>query len=168
MIENKWLGRRGSNPFRCFTPCYFSLSRHLTFISSYVGGLGLLTDAQVAAVANALNGQTITDTLVYLWSSGSSGYVTPYQNTVDDSPKGNGDQGHHFAAFFEYGYLHLNAPGGGGATVFEWLEALVGGGPANDGDINLGMVAFQIGADLATGKIKTSAVGQRIENLCAH
>lgn len=54
------------------------------------------------------------------------GYGVGYQNTRDDSPDGNGDQGHHFAAFFELGYLYPNAPGGFLAEAFEWGEALLG------------------------------------------
>src|SRR5207302_1701058 len=35
-------------------------------------------------------------TAVTFWSSGPSGFAKPFQNTADDSPNGNGDQGHHF------------------------------------------------------------------------
>ena len=104
---------------------------------------------------------------VLFWSSGPSGYSAGFQNTVDDSPSGNGDQGHHFAAFFEYGYLHPNAPGGVIATIFEEFEAGFGiKGPINEGDINLGIVAFKIGADLSNQTINRSDVAKKIQELC--
>ena len=81
----------------------------------------------------------------------------------------NGDQGHHFAAFFEYGYEHPDlgvffAPG-----AFEGLEAWLKDQKLNMGDVALGMAAAQVGADLKTGVIHIGDVTSAILNeICKH
>jgi RHS repeat-associated protein len=68
-----------------------------------------LVPRQFATLAGGLLYYSGSPQTVFLWSSGPSGYAASYQNTTPDSTAGNGDQGHHFAAFFEFGFLHPNA-----------------------------------------------------------
>jgi len=110
---------------------------------------------------------------VTLWSSGPSGFAKPFQNTTDDSSNGNGDQGHHFAAFFEFGYQYGGAVGGVATDIFELTESFIGmlkgqGFSLNGGDIALGLVAAQIGSDLKAGKISREGVSSEIQRLCNH
>ena len=153
------------NPCDALADFADGLADAVTTINQFVEDFGVLVPDQFASKAGLLY---YNSNPVYLWSSGPSGYSAAFQNTVNDSANGNGDQGHHFAAFFEFGYLHPNEPGGAIATAFEWAEAGFGvKGPVNQGDINLGTAAFNIGASLKNGTIKPSDIGQKIGELCA-
>jgi hypothetical protein len=81
----------------------------------------------------------------------------------------NGDQGHHFAAFFELGYEYSVAglsPGSLAAFVLEYVQGL-DSGVMNVGDVNLGEAAAQIGAQLASKQISMSQVAGKIQGLCS-
>jgi hypothetical protein len=133
------------------------------FISSF----GALIPRQAASsVLKYWNTSAVT-----LWSSGPSGFAKPFQNTIDDSPNGNGDQGHHFAAFFEFGYQYGGAIGGVAADVFELTEAFVNalkgqGFNLNGGDITLGLVAAQLGSNLKAGTMTRGGISSEIQRLC--
>ena len=111
---------------------------------------------------------------VFLYAGGSNGFAAQYQNTIPDAGAGspnNGDQGHHFAAFFQIGFAYGAGFGDALARIFEggemFFNNLAGSvGPLNSGDIALGMAAVQIGADLASGRISTSGAAGRIRSLC--
>jgi RHS repeat-associated protein len=110
---------------------------------------------------------------VLLWSAGPSGFAKAFQNSTDDSPKGNSDQGHHFAAFFEFGYQYGGDIGGVATNIFELTESFIAsmkgqGFNLNSGDMVLGMVAAQIGSDLRSGKITRDQVSSEIRRLCNH
>ncbi len=60
--------------------------------------LGNSSAAQFVNDFNNLNPNAV-GTPVYLYNGGNNGWQVQFQNTVDDSANGNGDQGHHFAAF---------------------------------------------------------------------
>jgi hypothetical protein len=99
-----------------------------------------------------------------------SGYQTKYQNTLPDNPitGWNGDQGHHFAAFFQFGYKYGAAAGSVTAFATEWWQGLESG-VLNAGDVALGEAAAQIGANLKAGKISMSDVASIIQStLCLH
>jgi hypothetical protein len=109
-----------------------------------------------------------TNSPVFLNTGPASGYLAVYQNTTPDNPVtgANGDQGHHFAAFFEFGY-HFGALAGTGASAaFELFEAAFGtlNGTLNMGDIQLGITASALGADLKAGRISADQVGLAIQD----
>jgi hypothetical protein len=101
----------------------------------------------------------------------ASGYLSQYQNTLPDNPTTgwNGDQGHHFAAFFELGYEYSVAglsPGSLAAFALEYIQGM-DSGVMNVGDVNLGEAAAQIGAALASKQISLSQVAGKIQGLCS-
>ncbi len=105
---------------------------------------------------------------VFLNSGEPGGFQDPLQNTINDDPKAgqNGDQGHHFAAFFQFGYLYgSGALGAAAAYAYEFGQGLANGG-TNYGDIKLGVLASQIGADLRNKILYAGEVGDRIRALC--
>ena len=102
----------------------------------------------------------------------ASGFRGDYQNTLPDGRRGNpswnGDQAHHFAAFFQFGYRHRATAGENASSILEYFQGL-DSGVMNLGDVRLGNVAAQTGADLRAGLIGREDVGQRIsETLCNH
>lgn len=106
---------------------------------------------------------------VFLNTGRASGFSAPFQNTVPDNPRTgwNGDQGHHFAAFFEYGYLNPRI-GVSVAVLYEYLQAGFGlYAPINQGDINVGIVAAELGAALKNGSDPNS-VADAIAALCKY
>ena len=100
----------------------------------------------------------------------ASGYQRDYQNSTPDNPATgwNGDQGHHFAAFFEFGYLYGNAAGNNMASLYEQVQGLRDGG-TNQGDVELGKVAASLGAGLKSGSYDPGQIGEMIRGLlCKH
>jgi RHS repeat-associated protein len=90
-----------------------------------------------------------------------SGFGAQYQDFDPMYP----DQAHHFAAFFELGFF-AGAPAGAAAAY-----RLDGINPSkfNAGDVQLGIYASQLGADLKAGTIKASQIGNAIrQTLCQH
>jgi hypothetical protein len=92
----------------------------------------------------------------------ASGYSAAFQNSPPDNPQTNGDQGHHFAAFFEYGYLHSAGNGAAAAITLEGIQALFGLKSVNTGDINLGIAAALLGESVRNGTLDRAAVGSVI------
>jgi hypothetical protein len=87
-----------------------------------------------------------------------SGFQTQFQDQIP-----NADQAHHFAAFFQLGFVYGAGTGALAATWWERLEGTAG----NVGDINLGTVAARMGAYLASGVLPVNQVADTIrENLC--
>jgi hypothetical protein len=103
---------------------------------------------------------------VYLYNGGNNGWQSQFQNTVDDSANGNGDQGHHFAAFLQLGYEFDVGTASTAAFVLEYLEAWSNGGPVNQGDITLGIAAAQLGASLRSGTTTVAGALNRIQGMC--
>jgi hypothetical protein len=87
-----------------------------------------------------------------------SGFRSQYQDQIP-----NADQAHHFAAFFQLGFVN-------GADIGSWLAKVYEQGertPDNSGDINLGRVAAQMGAAVAAGDLDPSDLASAILNtLC--
>lgn len=109
-----------------------------------------------------LNGNTLV-----LYNGGDNGFLGAYQNTVNDSPQGNGDQAHHFAGFLLLGYNTASSGVAGlGAIVWEQLEAAANGGPVNAGDVALGIQAAMIGAGLRNGTTSVSGAVKQVQGLC--
>ncbi len=94
-----------------------------------------------------------------------SGYLPQFQNTLDDQPGWNGDQGHHFAAFFDLGYFS-GRTARLVAVIYERGQAAARETAVNQGDIDLGIQAAQIGLELGSGTIGVGDVAGRIQNLC--
>ena len=142
----------------------------------FVNDFGVLTPKGGSSVA----GIAWNSNPVYLNLPGeSSGYQTQFQNTVPDNPTTgwNGDQGHHFAAFFEFGFKYGNLLGGtlgsaaGAVTAFalEYFQGPTEGNVLNQGDINLGVAAAELGSALASGNASMSDIPSAIQNLlCSH
>jgi hypothetical protein len=112
-----------------------------------------------------------TSSPVILNTGQASGYQAEYQNTLPDHPElgpvlGNGDQGHHFAAYLEFGFQYGGAAGDIGSYLGELLQS-VGSGNLNQGDILLGRVAANIGAALKNGLSPIDSILD-ISSLCKH
>jgi hypothetical protein len=146
-----------------FTGTVATISRST---SDFIQSFGVLIP-QTAAGSSA--GIPWNSKAVLLNTGQSSGFDPLYQNSPDDTPGWNGDQGHHFAAFLAYGYLHSSTAeiAAIGYEIAQGLFSWSSG--TNFGDIMLGVAAAQMGADLASGKIKPSDLPSLINNeLCKH
>jgi hypothetical protein len=110
---------------------------------------------------------------VFLNTGQASGYLQQYQNTFADHPElgdilGNGDQGHHFIAFLEYGFLHGGTIANLVAYLYEVGQAAGNGGQLNQGDIRLGQIAASIGAGLRNGTLAPGDIILDVSALCKH
>jgi hypothetical protein len=136
----------------------------------FVASFGILTPRDVASRVGAGAGVTSSSSPVFLNSGQASGYKTGYQNTTPDnaSTGWNGDQGHHFAAFFQLGYQLGGTAGSVTSAVFELLQAtLTTNSGLNMGDVQLGIDAALMGAGLKAGTISTADLaGQIRQTLC--
>jgi hypothetical protein len=112
--------------------------------SEMIESFGVLTPMQFASRIGAVASNSQA---VFLNTGQASGYAPAYQNSTPDGgygdPSWNGDQGHHFAAFFQFGYLYGPVAGAAAVDIFEGAEALLNGGPLNQGDVNLGRRPFE-------------------------
>ena len=91
-----------------------------------------------------------------------SGYLPQYRNSDVDV---NGDQGHHFAAFFQIGFRGGIGAASAAAVALEMAEGI--SSPFNYGDVSLALAAGQIGADLSKGYLHPNDLGNRIvHDLC--
>ena len=136
--------------------------------AAFVQAFGVLTPDQLATGVSP--GMSWNTNPVYLNSGQPSGFDPSYQNTLPDNPVTgwNGDQGHHFAAFLQAGYLYGFGTASSQAWALEYWEGL-NSGIMNLGDVNLGEAAAQIGAGLAAGTIKPGDVAGIINNtICQH
>ncbi len=129
---------------------------------SLVAAFGALTPTQpatqFAGIASMAKAASLNPTGV------PSGYLAPYQNVPASDTS---DQGHHFAAFFQYGYLAGAVTGTAAATQFEVAEAAYHMVQVNTGDINLGIAAVNLGAELRSGQISRFDLANDIRNqLC--
>ena len=131
--------------------------------SAFVQSFGVLIPQ---TTAGALAGIPQNSNSVSLNTGQQSGFVPLYQNTPNDQPGWNGDQGHHFAAFFAYGFLHPSS-GLTAATFYEIGQALGNGSlDVNTGDIVLGALAAELGRELAVGQITPQQVSAMIAPIC--
>ena len=90
----------------------------------------------------------------------ASGFQGQYQDQIQ-----NADQVHHFAAFFQLGFVYGGDVATSTASWWEKLEGTAG----NAGDINLGAAAGLIGSYVASGVLPVADVGTTIrENICRH
>lgn len=130
--------------------------------SGFVQDFGLLTPKQFAST---ITGVGTASPPIYMGTGQPSGYLLQYQNTpASDSS----DQGHHFAAFFQLGFLYGAADASAFAIDFEILEAGFNFQNINFGDISLGIAAAELGAEVKSGAISPGSVGTWIrQNLCA-
>jgi RHS repeat-associated protein len=139
-----------------------SIAPLFTSASNFVEAFGVLTPQVVDVPGVATNSNPVT-----LGVGPSSGFGTQYQDGFGTPAGPNGsDQAHHFAAFFQLGFYY------GASSTLSWaweeLESLEGGGPLNQGDVNLGVAAMEMGADLALGRLNTSDIAAAIRStLCA-
>ena len=89
--------------------------------------LQFVRDFSILTPANKLPGSPGfdgTSNYIRLNQGSGSGYLPIFQNTYNDNgPSGtNGDQGHHFAAFFQLGYYRGELAGAGVSFWFEYFE----------------------------------------------
>jgi hypothetical protein len=135
----------------------------------FVSDFGVLVPKGTAA---SIGLNSYNTAAVALNTGQASGYQSIYQNTIPDnqSTGWNGDQGHHFAAFFEFGYQYGGTAGSITSALYEWAQAAFGGNdPINMGDIQSGISAALIGSGLKSGDIAAGAVGGMIRNsICNH
>jgi hypothetical protein len=108
----------------------------------FVQAFGVLTPQQLAT--GLAPGMSWNTNPVFLNSGQPSGFDSAYQNTLPDNPVTgwNGDQGHHFAAFLQAGYLYGSGTASFQAWALEYWEGL-DSGIMNLGDVNLGEAAAQ-------------------------
>ena len=92
--------------------------------------------------------------------SSPSGFQTQFQDQIP-----NADQVHHFAAFFQLGFVYGGDVATSAASWWEKLEGTAG----NVGDVNLGAAAGRIGSYVASGVLPVGEVASAIrENICNH
>ena len=92
-----------------------------------------------------------------------SGFRVSYQNDESDEPNGwNGDQSHHFAAYFQAGAAHPEASTVSPVpSLYEYGQSFSN---PNIGDINLGYAAQELGQLYGLGAFSAADVGNRIRN----
>lgn len=96
-------------------------------------------------------------------STGESGFQPALQNSYDEPSGWNGDQTHHFAAYFQAGAAHPIA-----STLspvpfgYEVYQHVYENSPMNWGDVSLGYVAQGLGQLSALGIIPNSSLGDTI------
>lgn len=92
----------------------------------------------------------------------ATGFKPEFENSDGDLS----DQVHHFAGFFQLGFLYGATLGAMGASIYERLTA-PSGRPANQGDVNLGKAAAAMGAGTAGFTLLTGGLGNAIRGtLC--
>jgi hypothetical protein len=136
--------------------------------AAFVQSFGVLVP-QISATQ--IGGIPSNTNAVYLNTGQASGYQSIYQNTTPDNPSTgwNGDQGHHFAAFFEFGFQYGGSLGAITSAVYEWAQAFGGSSGLNMGDIQLGITAAEMGAGLKAGTISAANIGNLINaTVCQH
>ena len=90
--------------------------------------------------------------------SSPSGFSSQFQDQIP-----NADQAHHFAAFFQLGFVYGASVSASAASWWEKLEGTAG----NVGDINLGSVASLIGSYVASGVLPVDEVADAVRQaLC--
>src|SRR5260370_41996830 len=82
--------------------------------------------------------------------SSPSGFQSQFQDQIP-----NADQAHHFAAFFQLGFVYGGDVAGSAASWWEKLEGTAG----NTCDINFGKAAGVIGPYFASALLRVSDVG---------
>jgi hypothetical protein len=91
----------------------------------------------------------------------SSTYGSDYRNN-----DGSVDQGHHFAAFFQFGYCYVLGDTEASAAL-EIAQSVMRGQSLNTGDIRLGAAAASLGAKLAVRAISPRDLGRIIrDDIC--
>jgi RHS repeat-associated protein len=159
--------RKAVDPKKGFTECqalvgFANAVGQSATAYQFVRDLGVLAPNTTAAKAGLSYWNTAAVSLYN--HAGDNGFIPGFQNTLPDSTAGNGDQVHHFAAFFEYGFANGAFAGGVMALAFEQVEGW--NSSVNDGDVSLGILASQWGADLKAGKLSPSDIGSKIQGLC--
>ena len=91
-----------------------------------------------------------------------NGYLPEYQDGfgsgANSSQISTADQGHHFAAFFQLGFVYGASVGASSASFLEMLQ----GSASNQGDINLGIVAARIGDYVHRGILSVDQVADAL------
>jgi hypothetical protein len=140
--------------------------------TAFFQSFGVLTPSQFGT---GFSGIASATGYITLNAGQASGFQSQYQNTAPDNPVTgwNGDQGHHFAAFFQLGQEWAPPSSYIGSALFEVGESLVNlvkgqGWDLNDGDIRLGAQAAGLGWAVSKGLIAPKDVGSWIRsNICA-
>jgi RHS repeat-associated protein len=141
----------------------------VNFVSAFqVLTPGAAASALINAFGSASGVQGVNGAInlqpTYVDPSGNVQYyqASGFSSSYKDSIAPNSDQAHHFAAFFQLGF-NLGSTVGNISAYFVELE----NGLTNQGDINLGMAAAALGAQVGSGKLSASQVGNAIRNqLC--
>jgi len=106
-------------------------------------------------LVNLITGGAIassSDAIFYTPHGGRSGFKKEYQDSL--SP-GSG-QVHHFAAYFQFGFIAGALEGEYAARLTDWN---------NIGDINLGVKASELGQAVKMGVVKAVGLSKRIQEL---
>jgi hypothetical protein len=100
----------------------------------------------------------------------TKGLPTGFAPQFVDSQIPNSDQGHHFAAYFQLGYVWTALSGKVLGPVYEFAEGLISGAStSNPGDVNLANAAAGLGWELRTGALAPADVSAQIrQTICAN
>jgi RHS repeat-associated protein len=127
-------------------------------LDSFVSGFGALVDAR-SLPATLVGIQTSQN---YVLLQPSNTYKSGFKQDFRDTLIPNSDQGHHFAAFLQFGYKFGSTAASLASSANELANMLV-----NRGDIELGKTAGNIGASLSNHDLKLQDLGEYIRNfLC--
>jgi RHS repeat-associated protein len=122
----------------------------------FVRSFGVFVDSghPVVKVVNFLTGGAIASSPYLVWYKpfGESGFKSQYK----DSLKPYQDQVHHFAAFFQFGYVAGALEGEIAAYLSDWN---------NPGDIDLGIKASEMGYAVKKGFMRAIDVWKRIQEI---
>jgi len=125
----------------------------------FVRSFGVFVPAShpMVKLANLFTGGQIGSSAKYVLFTpvpGHSGFKSEYQ----DSQHPNDDQVHHFAAYFQVGFIAGASEGEIAAYLSDWN---------NPGDINLGIRAAELGHALKMGALRVLDIGRKIrDELC--
>jgi RHS repeat-associated protein len=125
---------------------------------SFVESFGVLVSEEhpIVGIVSIL-GMPIDSTPIGAYTEiGNHGLPSGYQTQYQDN-QAQQDQGHHFAAYFQFGYLYGTSLSTLGAFATDI---------ANPGDIRLALAAISIGNSLSIGAITPLDVSHLIRMLC--
>jgi len=122
------------------------------FVRSF--GVFVPANSRSVKLVNVLTGGAIASSTNFLlcMPTGQSGFRTEYHDSL--SP--HQDQVHHFAAFFQFGYVAGALEGEIAAYLIDLF---------NPGDVRLGMKAAEMGYAVKKGFMRAGDVGKRIQEI---
>jgi RHS repeat-associated protein len=138
--------------FATYAGTYYAGTKE-EFVRSF--GVFVPANHPMVKLVNLIAGGAIAsspDAIPYRPYGGRSGFKSEYR----DSLAPTSDQVHHFAAYFQFGFIAGALEGEFAAYLTDWN---------NPGDINLGVKASELGAALKLGVFKAADLSKKIQEI---